>query len=87
MLGCTPSLRLGRDEPSSGGNRLQARTCHAPLTGGYRLANRRALPPNLTRYEAVIDIESRGLSVLWRRLHVIGEDRTEQLDLCPVSCG
>jgi transposase len=45
--------------------------------------NRGALPAHLPRHEAVIDIESKDCPCCGGALHVIGEDRTEQLDIVP----
>jgi transposase len=45
--------------------------------------NRGALPAHLPRYEVVIDIESKDCPCCGGALHVIGEDRAEQLDIVP----
>jgi len=52
---------------------------------GKRRANRNlgALPAQLPRYEVVIDIEDKQCPCCGGALHVIGEDRTEQLDIVP----
>ena len=42
-----------------------------------------ALPAQLPRYEVVIDIEHKQCPCCGGALHVIGEDRTEQLDIVP----
>ena len=47
--------------------------------------NRGALPAHLPRYEVVIDIEAKDCPCCGGALHVIGEDRTEQLDLVPAQ--
>lgn len=47
--------------------------------------NRGALPAHLPRYEVVIDIESKQCLCCGGALHVIGEDRTEMLDLVPAQ--
>src|ERR1700751_4856818 len=47
------------------------------------LRNRGALPEHLARYEVLVDIESKECPCCGGRLHVIGEDRTEQLDIIP----
>jgi transposase len=47
--------------------------------------NRGALPAHLPRYEVVIDIESKECPCCGGALHVIGEDRAEQLDLVPAQ--
>jgi hypothetical protein len=46
--------------------------------------NRGALPAHLPRYEVVIDIEAKDCPCCGGALQVIGEDRTEQLDLVSV---
>ena len=45
--------------------------------------NRGALPAHLPRYEIIIDIESKDCPCCGGALHVIGEDRSEQLDIVP----
>ena len=47
--------------------------------------NRGALPAHLPRYEVVIDIESKECPCCGAALHVIGDDRTEMLDLVPAQ--
>src|ERR1700741_666524 len=47
--------------------------------------NRGALPAHLPRYEVVIDVESKQCPCCGGALHVIGEDRTEMLDLVPAQ--
>ena len=47
--------------------------------------NRGALPAHLPRYEVVIDIESKDCPCCGGALHVIGDDRTEMLDLVPAQ--
>jgi len=47
--------------------------------------NRGALPAHLPRYEVVIDIESKQCPCCGGALHMIGEDRTEMLDLVPAQ--
>jgi transposase len=46
--------------------------------------NRGALPAHLPRYEVVIDVESKKCPCCGV-LHVIGDDRTEMLDLVPAQ--
>ena len=48
--------------------------------------NRGALPAHLPRYEVVIDIESKECPCCGGALHVIGDDRSEMLDLVPARC-
>jgi transposase len=47
--------------------------------------NRGALPAHLPRYEVVIDIAHKDCPCCGGTLHVIGEDRSEQLDLVPAQ--
>jgi transposase len=47
--------------------------------------NRGALPAHLPRYEVVIDIESKQCPCCGGALHMIGDDRTEMLDLVPAQ--
>ena len=47
--------------------------------------NRGALPAHLPRYEVVIDIENKQCPCCGGTLHVIGDDRTEMLDLVPAQ--
>ncbi len=47
--------------------------------------NRGALPAHLPRYEVVIDVESKECPCCGSVLHVIGDDRTEMLDLVPAQ--
>ena len=44
-----------------------------------------ALPTHLPRYEVVVDIEQHECSCCGGALHVIGEDRSEQLDIVPAQ--
>ena len=47
--------------------------------------NRGALPAHLPRYEIVIDIDSKACPCCGGTLHLIGEDRSEQLDIVPAQ--
>ena len=47
--------------------------------------NRGALPAHLPRYEVIIDIDNRQCPCCGGALHMIGEDRSEQLDLVPAQ--
>ena len=47
--------------------------------------NRGALPAHLPRFEVVIDIESKECPCCGGALHVIGDDRSEMLDLVPAQ--
>ena len=43
------------------------------------------LPAHLPRYEVLVDVERRDCPCCGGALHVIGEDRSEQLDIAPVQ--
>jgi transposase len=45
--------------------------------------NRGALPAHLPRFEVIIDVDSKDCPCCGGALHVIGEDRSEQLDIVP----
>jgi transposase len=47
--------------------------------------NRGALPAHLPRYEVVIDVENKQCPCCGGALHVIGDDRSEMLDLVPAQ--
>ena len=47
--------------------------------------NRGTLPQHLPRYEVVVDVESKDCPCCGGRLHLISEDRTEQLDIVPAQ--
>src|ERR1700757_99318 len=47
--------------------------------------NRGALPAHLPRYEDVIDVENKQCPCCGGALHVIGDDRSEMLDLVPAQ--
>jgi hypothetical protein len=47
--------------------------------------NRGALPAHLPRYEVVIDIDNKQCPCCGGTLHVIGDDRSEMLDLVPAQ--
>ena len=47
--------------------------------------NRGALPAHLPWFEVIIDVESKECQWCERALHMIGEDRTEQLDIVPAQ--
>jgi transposase len=47
--------------------------------------NRGALPAHLPRYEVVIDVENKHCPCCGGALHVIGDDRSEMLDLVPAQ--
>jgi transposase len=47
--------------------------------------NRGALPAHLPRFEVIIDVESKQCPCCGGALHMIGEDRSEQLDIVPAQ--
>ena len=47
--------------------------------------NHGALPAHLPRYEVVIDVDDKACPCCSSALHLIGEDRSEQLDIVPPS--
>ncbi len=47
--------------------------------------NHGALPAHLPRYEVVIDVENKACPCCIGDLHLIGEDRAEQLDIVPAQ--
>ena len=47
--------------------------------------NHGALPAHLPRYEVVIDVENKACPCCSGALHLIGEDRAEQLDIVPAQ--
>ena len=47
--------------------------------------NHGALPAHLPRYEVVIDVEDKACPCCSGALHLIGEDRAEQLDIVPAQ--
>ena len=47
--------------------------------------NHGALPVHLPRYEVVIDVDEQACPCCRGALHLIGEDRTEQLDIVPAQ--
>ena len=47
--------------------------------------NHGALPAHLPRYEVVIDVDDQACPCCRGALHLIGEDRTEQLDIVPAQ--
>jgi transposase len=50
-----------------------------------RRANRGALPAHLPRIETLVDIESKACPCCGGKLHAIGEDRAERLDILPAQ--
>ena len=50
-----------------------------------RRANRGSLPSHLPRIETIVDIQDHSCPCCGGRLHVIGEDRAERLDIVPAQ--
>ena len=81
-------LQLGLEDEEQGAAEREAATDAAngaPKTRRTQPAkrNRGALPAHLPRYEVVVDIDGKNCPCCGGALHVIGEDRTEQLDIVP----
>jgi transposase len=81
-------LQLGlEDAEQDDAERAAAEEVAAPAPRRRRAEpahrNRGALPAHLPRYEVVIDIDSKDCPCCGGALHLIGEDRTEQLDIVP----
>ncbi len=80
-------LQLGLEDEAQGAAEDEAAQDAAePLKRRQRAAanrNRGALPAHLPRFEVIIDVESKECPCCGGALHVIGEDRSEQLDIVP----
>ncbi|WP_284317189.1 IS66 family transposase zinc-finger binding domain-containing protein, partial [Labrys miyagiensis] len=50
-----------------------------------RRANRGSLPAHLPRIETLVDLEDKSCPCCRNPLHVIGEDRSERLDIVPAQ--
>jgi transposase len=50
-----------------------------------RRANRGALPPHLPRIETIVDVEDKACPCCRGKLHQIGEDVSEKLDVVPAQ--
>src|SRR3712207_7611458 len=61
----------------------------APLLGhpGFGDATWAALPAHLPRVEVLVDLEDKSCPCCGGSLHVIGEDRSEMLDIVPAQLG
>ena len=77
------------DEEQSAAESESAKDAAEPSERRRRTAaanrNRGALPAHLPRYEVVIDIERKDCPCCGGTLHIIGEDRAEQLDIVPAQ--
>lgn len=75
----------GDAESQAAEDATEAETAEAPEKRRRKAPNRNlgALPAQLPRYEVVIDIEDKQCPCCGGALHVIGEERTEQLDIVP----
>ena len=83
-------LRLGlEDEEQGAAEDEAARDAAEPPERARRTQpanrNRGALPAHLPRFEVIIDVESKQCPCCGGTLHMIGEDRTEQLDIVPAQ--
>ena len=83
-------LRLGLEDEEQGAAEDEAARDAAEAPERRRRTqpanrNRGALPAHLPRFEVIIDIESKECPCCGGALHMIGEDRTEQLDIVPAQ--
>lgn len=81
-------LLLGLEEVEQGvaADEIAEETASASLKAERavrRRANRGSLPAHLPRIETVVDIEDKTCPCCQHRLHVIGEDVAERLDIVP----
>ena len=80
-------LQLGLEDEEQGAAEGEAAQDQAEPSKRRRCAaanrNRGALPAHLPRFEVIIDVESKECPCCGGALHVIGEDRSEQLDIVP----
>ena len=79
-------LQLGlEDEEQAAAEAAEATAAPSPRRQRSEPANRNrgALPSHLPRYEMVVDIDRKSCPCCGSTLHLIGEDRTEQLDIVP----
>jgi transposase len=75
----------GEAESQAAEDAAEAESADAPRRRQRKAPNRNlgALPAQLPRYEVVIDVEHKQCPCCGGTLHVIDEDRTEQLDIVP----
>ena len=83
-------LRLGLEDEEQGAAEDEAARDAAEAPERRRRTqpanrNRGALPAHLPRFEVIIDAESKECPCCGGALHMIGEDRTEQLDIVPAQ--
>jgi len=83
-------LRLGLEDEEQGAAEDEAARDAAEAPERPRRTqpanrNRGALPAHLPRFEVIIDVESKQCPCCGGTLHMIGEDRTEQLDIVPAQ--
>jgi len=83
-------LRLGLEDEEQGATEDEAARDAAEAPERPRRTqpanrNRGALPAHLPRFEVIIDVESKQCPCCGGTLHMIGEDRTEQLDIVPAQ--
>ena len=62
-----------------------ADACKREARARKRRANRGALPARLPRVEQVVDVEDKSCPCCSGPLHVMGEDRSERLDIVPAQ--
>src|SRR4249919_1685297 len=83
-------LRLGLEDEEQGAAEDEAARDAAEAPERRRRTqpanrNRGALPAHLPRFEVIIDVDSKQCPCCGGALHMIGEDRTEQLDIVPAQ--
>jgi transposase len=80
-------LQLGLEDAEQAEAAAQAaQESAAPKSAPKRAArNRGALPRHLPRYEVLIDVPSKACACCGGALHLIGEDRSEMLDIVPAQ--
>ena len=81
-------LQLGLEDEQQGAAEVEAAQDVAEASAKRRRIqpanrNRGALPAHLPRFEVIIDVERKECPCCGGALHVIGEERSEQLDIVP----
>jgi len=77
------ALILGQEPPPPPANNLSADSPPTSRATEPRQRNRGALPAHLERVEHVLDLADKNCHCCRRQMHLIGEDRTERLDVVP----
>jgi hypothetical protein len=79
------ALMLGQEPPPPPANDPSAISAAAARGTQPRQRNRGALPAHLERVEHVLDVADKNCHCCKRPMHLIGEDRTERLDVVPAQ--